>query len=58
MKTIRNDSVCRPAALVTAILSCAVAYATVRTNTFVNGASNWNDPNSYTDTSFVPNGHA
>ena len=57
MKTIRNDSVCRPAALVTAILSCAVAYATVRTNTFVNGASNWNDPNSYTDTSFVPNGH-
>ena len=57
MKSIRNDSVCRPAALVTAILSCAVAYATVRTNTFVNGASNWNDPNSYTDTSFVPNGH-
>ena len=57
MKTIRNDSVCRPAALVAAILSCAVAYATVRTNTLVNGASNWNDPNSYTDTSFVPNGH-
>ena len=57
MKTIRNNPVCRSAALVAAILSCTIAYATVRTNTLVNGASNWNDPNSYTDTSFVPNGH-
>ena len=31
-----------------------VACGAVRTNTIVNGASNWNDPNSYVDTSFVP----
>ncbi len=31
-----------------------VACGAVRTNTIVNGASNWNDPNSYADTSFVP----
>ena len=54
MKSIRNNPVCRSAALVAVIMSCTVAYATVRTNTIVNGASNWNDPNSYTDKSFVP----
>lgn len=38
-----------------AVLACAVSVsAVVRTNTLVSGASNWNDKNSYTDTSFVP----
>ena len=31
-----------------------VACGAGRTNWIVNGSSNWNDPNSYVDTSFVP----
>ena len=43
--------------MILALTATVVAFGTVRTNTLVNGASNWNNPNSYTDTSFVPNGH-
>ena len=35
-------------------IEAASAFAVVRTNTLVNGASNWNSASSYTDTSFVP----
>lgn len=54
MRSICPRTNCRSAALAAAILLCAAAYATVRTNTLVNGASNWNSASSYTDTSFVP----
>jgi len=54
MYSARNSAIFR-FALTVAAMACAVsASAVVRTNTLVNGASNWNDANSYTDTSFVP----
>jgi autotransporter-associated beta strand protein len=55
MSSKRNSSIRCRAVIVALGISCAVtASAAVRTNTLVNGASNWNDPHSYTDTSFVP----
>ena len=57
MHSKRNSAVFRFALMVAAMACAATAFAVVRTNTLVNGASNWNDPNSYTDTSFVPNSH-
>ena len=41
-------------AMVTSIIGIMPAAGTVRTNTIVNGASNWNSTSSYTDTTFVP----
>ena len=54
MRSIRTRTICRFAALAAAVVLSAAAYATVRTNTLVNGASDWNSASSYTDTSFVP----
>ena len=54
MYSARNSAIFRFALTVAAIACAASALAVVRTNTLVNGASNWNDANSYTDTSFVP----
>ena len=54
MHSTRNSAVFRFALTVAVVACAATASAVVRTNTIVNGASNWNDSNSYTDTSFVP----
>ena len=54
MHSTRNSVIFRFALMVAAMASAVTASAVVRTNTLVNGASNWNDSNSYTDTSFVP----
>ena len=54
MYSARNSAIFRFALMVAAMACAASALAVVRTNTLVNGASNWNDANSYTDTSFVP----
>ena len=55
MSSKRNSSIRCCAVIMALGISCAVtASDAVRTNTLVNGASNWNAPESYTDTSFVP----
>ena len=54
MYSARNSAIFRFALTVAAMACAASALAVVRTNALVNGVSNWNDANSYTDTSFVP----
>jgi len=54
MHSTRNSAIFRFALTVVAIFCVVSASAVVRTNTLVNGASNWNSTSSYTDTSFVP----
>ena len=54
MRNVRNRKTCRFLIASVALAIAATASAVVRTNTLVNGASNWNSANSYTDTSFVP----
>ena len=50
----RNSAIFRFALTVAAMACAASASAVVRTNTLISGKSDWNDKNSYTDTSFVP----
>ena len=54
MYSARNSAIFRFALMVAAMACAASALAVVRTNTLENGASNWNDANSYTDKTFVP----
>jgi len=54
MRNVRNRKTCRFLIASVALAITATASAVVRTNTLVNGASNWNSASSYTDTSFVP----
>ena len=54
MRNVRNRKTCGFLIASVALAITATASAVVRTNTLVNGASNWNSASSYTDTSFVP----